>query len=82
MSCPICLHPLLQTDEGGEDNVVIYNYKLPSSHCFHSLCVKQWLHYHISCPVCRLDLTKVMKGKDELSEECCGDVESCNENEA
>jgi len=80
VSCPICLHPLLQSDEGGEDDVVIY--KLPCSHCFHSRCVKQWLHDHVSCPVCRADLTKVTKGKDESSEECGGDAESYNEEEA
>jgi hypothetical protein len=59
-ACPICLHFLLKDgeDDGNDaDDAIIY--KLPCSHCFHSQCVKQWLHNHSSCPVCRADLTKM-----------------------
>jgi hypothetical protein len=67
ISCPICLHSLLadeDVDDGEEvsetDDII---YKLPCSHCFHSRCVKQWLHNNSSCPVCRADLIKAARQK-------------------
>lgn len=87
VSCPICLHPLLPSEEDGEeildnaaaDDGVIY--KLPCSHCFHSRCVKQWLHNHVSCPVCRADLTKTVEERADSSEDG-STVECCNGEEA
>jgi len=72
-TCPICQYSLLAVDDSGEedaedgvDDSTIY--KLPCSHCFHSTCVKQWLHNHSSCPVCRADLAKV-EGEKEVPDE-------------
>ncbi|KAL3801046.1 hypothetical protein HJC23_002339 [Cyclotella cryptica] len=61
-TCPICQYSLLDMDRDNDDEEDIIKdsiiYKLPCSHCFHSQCVKQWLHNNFSCPVCRSDLTK------------------------
>ena len=74
ISCPICLHALLESDSTciygdaknrTEEDVMIY--RLPCSHCFHSSCAAQWLHNHSSCPVCRADLTKA--SQNEMSSE-------------
>jgi hypothetical protein len=35
---------------------------LPCSHCFHEICVKQWVIDHKNCPVCRYDLESSSSG--------------------
>ena len=57
--CAICQTLLLVTegDDIQQDVPLDPIYKLPCTHCFHGLCVQQWLHDNTSCPVCRFDLT-------------------------
>ena len=43
--CLICLEDI----EKGDDIITL---KCDSSHFFHSKCIKKWLKYHISCPIC------------------------------
>jgi len=40
-------------ESGNEDNPAIC---LPCSHSFHWECIREWLHNHSQCPICRVDL--------------------------
>lgn len=46
--CAVCLSDF-QCDE------VIS--KLPCNHEFHAVCVKKWLHFKLTCPICRKRLS-------------------------
>lgn len=52
--CGVCQCDM--DDEGensNEDNPAIC---LPCSHSFHWECIREWLHNHSQCPICRVDL--------------------------
>ncbi|KAI3685127.1 hypothetical protein L6452_34361 [Arctium lappa] len=46
-NCRICLEDFEVGSKAG---------KLPCSHLFHVECINQWVAYHRSCPICRLEL--------------------------
>jgi len=52
--CGICQ---CDFDEGGEnENEENPAVCLPCSHSFHWECIREWLHNHSQCPICRVDL--------------------------
>lgn len=50
--CTIC-HVELEEEEADDDSNILC---LPCSHSFHDDCLREWLHHHSQCPVCRLEL--------------------------
>jgi len=62
-TCAICQELLFGKDleeeksTTTEDKTKEILYKLSCSHCFHSQCLRDWLHDNSSCPVCRFDLS-------------------------
>ena len=58
--CGVCQCDVNEADEEeDEDNkipaVVV---TLPCSHSFHWHCIREWLHDHSKCPICRVDLNE------------------------
>lgn len=58
--CGVCQCDIYEKDgEEDEDNkeasVVV---TLPCSHSFHWDCIREWLHDHSKCPICRVDLNE------------------------
>ena len=58
--CGICQCDIRETDgdeeENCEETCIVVN--LPCSHSFHYNCIREWLHYHSKCPICRIDLNE------------------------
>lgn len=58
--CGVCQCDIYEEDgEEDEDNkeasIVV---TLPCSHSFHWDCIREWLHDHSKCPICRVDLNE------------------------
>jgi len=53
-TCSICFDGVSYQDNEGA-NIALY--KLPCSHCFHGLCLQKWFHSHVTCPICRSQVT-------------------------
>jgi len=52
--CGVCQCDMEEEGESeGEDNPSI---RLPCGHSFHWKCIREWLHNHSQCPICRVDL--------------------------
>jgi hypothetical protein len=53
--CGICQCDMDEQNEEieVEDNPAV---RLPCSHSFHWDCIREWLHNHSQCPICRVDL--------------------------
>jgi len=52
--CGICQCDMDEDVENdSEDNPAVC---LPCSHTFHWECIREWLHNHSQCPICRVDL--------------------------
>lgn len=49
-SCPICLENI---------NLKI---ETPCQHTFHPTCLLKWRKVHITCPLCRADITSILAG--------------------
>ena len=49
--CAICLEPL----EAEEEVPIV----LPCKHGFHPKCIKRWIVYKKSCPVCRAETIRL-----------------------
>jgi hypothetical protein len=43
------------------DQVVL----LACAHCFHEDCIKQWLHNHKQCPLCRADIKECLENQGD-----------------
>ena len=55
--CTICLEPIKQND----------NYcEMKCSHNFHADCIRDWVKYKQSCPVCRAAITDVIDHDHEV----------------
>lgn len=55
--CCICHCDIDEEDGDEEASPALY---LPCSHCFHGACIREWLHNHSQCPVCRFDLNSTL----------------------
>jgi len=58
--CGVCQCDIHEAEEGEEEgnkeaSVVV---TLPCSHSFHWNCIREWLHDHSKCPICRVDLSE------------------------
>ncbi|CAK4081611.1 unnamed protein product [Aphanomyces euteiches] len=53
-SCPICLCELKDANDSWMGETVL---ELDCKHSFHEGCVIQWLERHVSCPICRQQVT-------------------------
>ena len=54
--CSICLNPwngTATTSPGRRRNTVQLLSQLPCGHCFHGPCIRKWLKWRDTCPVCR-----------------------------
>eukprot|EP00928_Gymnodinium_smaydae_P048552 TRINITY_DN32473_c0_g1_i1.p1 TRINITY_DN32473_c0_g1~~TRINITY_DN32473_c0_g1_i1.p1 ORF type:complete len:370 (+),score=65.64 TRINITY_DN32473_c0_g1_i1:49-1158(+) len=54
--CVICSEELSQTDRV-EERVVV---RTRCAHCYHKDCLKKWLSKHVSCPICRTNLSSIV----------------------
>jgi len=52
--CGICQCDMEEEGENGNDHNP--SACLPCSHSFHWECIREWLHDHSQCPICRVDL--------------------------
>jgi hypothetical protein len=52
-TCPICLDPMITPDHNGDDDPDVSVTRC--LHFFHTDCVREWLSYHGTCPLCRDD---------------------------
>ena len=57
--CGVCqcdIHEVEGEEEGNKEASVVVT--LPCSHSFHWNCIREWLHDHSKCPICRVDLNE------------------------
>ncbi|KAL7443328.1 hypothetical protein ACHAXM_008871 [Skeletonema potamos] len=57
--CGVCqcdIHDAEGEEEVNEEASVVVT--LPCSHSFHWNCIREWLHDHSKCPMCRVDLNE------------------------
>jgi hypothetical protein len=54
-TCAICFVPLAEGPDGSAPTQPPLF--LPCKHTFHGACIREWLHNHARCPMCRADLS-------------------------
>lgn len=54
-TCAICFAPLAEGPDGSASKQPPLF--LPCKHTFHGACIREWLHNHARCPMCRADLS-------------------------
>lgn len=54
--CGVCQCDVYEAEEDEEGENKSIAVTLPCSHSFHWHCIREWLHDHSKCPICRVEL--------------------------